>query len=329
MQDVAEAGAEAGDGDEAKTMHTQGEDRRFRDPWCISLGPWSLRWSSIRKFNLQSRASPTVRLIYDLIQQHLVDAFTDGCPVISLPIGHHVALRDTISAFTSELLACNPPIPGFDSSIVISPRRLHLTLGVMSLTDPYGLGAARVLLASLRPQILQALGSSSLRVGLDMVDIMPPERGDANRAHVMFAGPDPEGHDGRTLWRICDLVQKEFKRAGMIVDNRPLKLHCTLINTTYRKPKPRGPRFPFSYTDLVASEALRRRALPMSQTSAVGGTIPGVEQPAVINSPRHRTRPGPLRVNLGSWPVDEIQICEMGSWGPEGEYVRVDGVRVS
>lgn len=29
------------------------------------------------------------------------------------------------------------------------------------------------------------------------------------------------------------------------------------------------------------------------------------------------------QVKLGTYEVDEIQICEMGSWGPEGEYVCV------
>jgi hypothetical protein len=29
--------------------------------------------------------------------------------------------------------------------------------------------------------------------------------------------------------------------------------------------------------------------------------------------------------NLGTWTVDELQICEMGSWAPDGAYVRVAG----
>lgn len=31
----------------------------------------------------------------------------------------------------------------------------------------------------------------------------------------------------------------------------------------------------------------------------------------------------PIQVDFGEWTVDEIQICKMGSWGPEGEYVSV------
>ncbi|EIM84322.1 uncharacterized protein STEHIDRAFT_159005 [Stereum hirsutum FP-91666 SS1] len=60
---------------------------------------------------------------------------------ISLPIGHHEALRASISNFTSALLQSTPPITGFDKSIVISPRRLHLTLGVMSLAEDPGLSS--------------------------------------------------------------------------------------------------------------------------------------------------------------------------------------------
>lgn len=35
----------------------------------------------------------------------------------------------------SALLQSTPPIPGFHQSIIIPPRRLHLTLGVMSLSE--------------------------------------------------------------------------------------------------------------------------------------------------------------------------------------------------
>ena len=32
---------------------------------------------------------------------------------------------------------------------------------------------------------------------------------------------------------------------------------------------------------------------------------------------------GPVNVDFGTWDIDEVQICEMGSEGPEGEYVCV------
>ena len=29
--------------------------------------------------------------------------------------------------------------------------------------------------------------------------------------------------------------------------------------------------------------------------------------------------------SVGIWTVDELQICEMGSWAPDGAYVQVAG----
>lgn len=34
----------------------------------------------------------------------------------------------------------------------------------------------------------------------------------------------------------------------------------------------------------------------------------------------------PVKVNFGTWCVDEIQICKMGSYGPEGEYESCGGL---
>ena len=41
---------------------------------------------------------------------------------------------------------------------------------------------------------------------------------------------------------------------------------------------------------------------------------------------RARREPGAVDVRLGTWDVEEMPICEMGSWGPEGEYVRACGI---
>lgn len=46
---------------------------------------------------------------------------------------NHESLRDLVSSFQSSLLESDPPISGLDPTIVIDPRRLHITLGVMAL----------------------------------------------------------------------------------------------------------------------------------------------------------------------------------------------------
>ncbi|KAI0262406.1 kinase A anchor protein [Gloeopeniophorella convolvens] len=211
---------------------------------------------------------------------------------LALPIGHHADLRQTVTALTSSWLAHEPPIDGLDPSIVINPRRLHLTLGVMSLAagTSRDLAGARALLDSLRPRILELLAHTPLLVRLDKLATMQP---DPTCAHVLYAAPDVRSSEGRRLRAVAEFVHGAFKQAGFLVDERrPLKLHCTILNTTYRRPPPgqrrATGRMPFSYA-----------AFP---PPAPGGTE-----------------------GLGVWSVDELQICEMGSWAPDGAYVRVAG----
>jgi len=100
------------------------------------------------------------------------------------------------------------------------------------------------------------------------------------------------------------LVNRAFLDAGLVIDeHRPLKLHCTIINTVYRKPRSTR-RQPFSYTSVVTSAAL--------QAIRKGDSIPSMQRK-------------PVPVDLGIWDVNEIQICEMGSYGPQGEYVTCGG----
>ncbi|KAH0832401.1 hypothetical protein J3R83DRAFT_13435 [Lanmaoa asiatica] len=278
--------------------------------------------------------------------------------VLSLPIGHHVLLQKSVSSFTSGLLETTPMLPGLDRTVVIPPRRLHLTLGVMSLEDSEAssiafesqainarktLSEALSLLSSLRPQVSELLCGAPLKVPLQMMDIMPPDGGDPDKAHVLWFGPSLENEDAQRLrevggeWWCCrnffsfaddlsEMVTKTFIEAGFIKDRRPLKvrfvfcfflaldesvvhqLHCTILNTTYRRPRARGLRQPFSYRSLLES--------PAAQAF--------LSEPRAEPDLRH-----PVTVNFGTWDVDEIQICKMGSYGPEGEYESCGGLLLS
>jgi len=242
---------------------------------------------------------------------------------VSLPLGHHISLQKYVSSFTSGLLGTTPALPGLDRTIVIPPRRLHLTLGVMSLEDSEAsnmafdsqasnsrktLSEALSLLSSLRPQISELLCGARLKVPLQIMGIMPPDGGDPDKAHVLWFGPPHENEDAQRLLEVGEMVNKTFVEAGFIRDRRPLKLHCTVLNTTYRRPRARGPRQPFSYRSLLGSPAAQ----------------------AVLSEPR--AEPDvcqPVKVDFGTWHVDEIQICKMGSYGPEGEYESCGGLLLS
>lgn len=112
----------------------------------------------------------------------------------------------------SLLNETNPRISGLDESVLIHPRRLHFTLGVMSLasappfTNPEqatgSMGQSRTidgairLLESLKPRLDELLRVSvsgpadqaqKTRVTLNSMDVMKLEKDGA--AHVLWVGP--------------------------------------------------------------------------------------------------------------------------------------------
>lgn len=109
-------------------------------------------------------------------------------------------------------------VPGLDRSIVIPPRRLHLTLGVMSLADSEHssntfetqavnsrktLSEALSLLSSLQPRVSELLCGARLKVPLDMMNIMPPDERDPDKAHVLWFGPSLENEDAQRLREVA------------------------------------------------------------------------------------------------------------------------------
>lgn len=112
-------------------------------------------------------------------------------------------------------------------------------------------------------------------------------------------------------------MNKAFRDSGFILDCRPLKvssssfqnltlrptwnqLHCTILNTSHGKPH----RQPFSYKAILASPAVREFVRTPLEAHDIRDSV---------------------KVEFGTWSVDEIQICKMGSYGQEGEYVSCGG----
>ncbi|KAF8875285.1 kinase A anchor protein, partial [Infundibulicybe gibba] len=216
---------------------------------------------------------------------------------------NHPALRERISSFQAELIRNQPPIPGLDSSIIIDPRRMHITLGVMHLEQDipsashsrpvrHTVSTALDLLRSLQPQLAQTSGTK-LSITLDSMDIFQPQRnfGEAGAlgANVLFIGPS--NSDDKRLRDICDMTHRTFRQHGYITEKRPLKLHCSILNTSHRKPRRRQP---FSYSAILASNAHR----PLTC----------------------------LPVNLGTWEIHRIELWVMGSHGPNNEYISCGGI---
>ncbi|KAF7297592.1 hypothetical protein MKEN_01382000 [Mycena kentingensis (nom. inval.)] len=229
---------------------------------------------------------------------------------LSLPIGHHPELRKRIKALHDQIL---PPgttpcaIEGIDKTVLVDPRRLHFTLGVMALsTNPEQTSAsadtphrktlaeAIALLHSLAPEVQQITNGQPLSIPLDTMSVLKTKR---EQAGVLYVGPgDVNIPETAKVLQILKLVSQRFSDEGFITEaTRPPVLHCTLINASHRKPR-RDPKT-FSYREIFDIAAQPR------------------PEAADNDKPKH------IPVDFGSWLASEIQLCVMGSHGPENEYV--------
>ncbi|KIL56086.1 hypothetical protein M378DRAFT_1039391 [Amanita muscaria Koide BX008] len=108
------------------------------------------------------------------------------------------------------------------------------------------------------------------------------------------------------LWNVCSECWNLINQsAGFVTETRPLKLHCTILNTSHRRP--RG-NIPFSYSDILASDVCRNVLVPAPASGVVGTTA--------------------RVVNFGTHDVGRVELWEMGSLGPNNEYVSCGGIEI-
>ncbi|KAF8319106.1 hypothetical protein DL93DRAFT_2225511 [Clavulina sp. PMI_390] len=221
--------------------------------------------------------------------------------------------------FGSSLLAADPPISGMHSSIVVAPIRLHLTIGLMSLTgDPEsgsGEQSSNTLpqrtiseamqtfqgLRSVVDEITTDRAQGSLSVDFNALSSFQTKLKDCQ---VLFAEPTSEAD---FLYKVADAVASHFTAAGFEGDSRPLTLHCTLVNSSHRRdpsqPRARNRRIPFD-----ASRITPPVSTPISRAATSTESSLGIS-------------PGTIQFQgLGSVPIDRIQLCAMGSHDREGAY---------
>jgi len=297
-------------------------------------------------------------------------------------------------------------VEGLDSSILVDPWRLHMTLGVMNLEQDYEsvdpteqpettqaqghlpkktVSSALYLLNSLKPHISEILQfDKGIKVPLEILHVLKTQKirvntkgnkgvgGDRKEeasdgrggsgpydvmqekeaigAGVLYIAPEIKNQDGNVdllkLIQVSDFVHQTFKDAGYITDTRPLKLHCTILNASNRKPRVRQP---FCYSDILESDALRvlREDAVIDQEGDFSSSIqlnpsifvlpqnissssnPSSNPPNVpMKSPEHSVvkNPPSVSVNLGVFIVEEIQLWVMGSHGPDNEYISCGGI---
>jgi len=192
------------------------------------------------------------------------------------------------------------------------------------------------------------------------------QENEAIGAGVLYIAPEIKNQgvnvDFCKLNQVADFVHQAFKDAGYLTDTRPLKLHCTILNASHRKPRKREP---FCYSDILESDALRilreNAGDPIPQSEGSSTILdPAIDQEGEFSSsiqhnlsmsvlpenissssnpsskpsnvpmksPGHSEvkNPPSVSVNLGIFIVEEIQLWVMGSHGPNNEYISCGGI---
>lgn len=207
---------------------------------------------------------------------------------------------------------------------------LHLTLGVMSVGSVDRISEAIGFLQTLDIQALmqeaikgkhstQTLRDDraiQLRVSLTSLHSMHPPR----RTSILYAGPEDRNE---ILMPFCNKLRSAFSSAGFLVqDDRPLKLHATMLNTIYVKATGRQ-------AATLGATTSKTTAVIDNPSSEHGGSeaAPNAEGAKDDRSRGHGPNAkAPIRLDAttlleqckdfvwtNEFTIDKVAICEMGA----------------
>jgi activating signal cointegrator complex subunit 1 len=147
---------------------------------------------------------------------------------ISLPLAD-TNLQRKVEIFKSDVLNLN--IQGIDESLFIRPPSLHITIGMLHLYRNEDTEGAVKLLKSLSTEINDLIGNRTLVSILTGLAVMEP---DPVKAHVLYTKVE-EQNERDTLKKLGEYLIEKFADVGYLKkENRPLKLHVTLMKTRHR-----------------------------------------------------------------------------------------------
>ena len=215
-------------------------------------------------------------------------------------------------------------------------RTLHCTLGVMSL-DKERLDEAISLLRSIDISVLltdsakdadnaalsetSAANDTSMDLSTLQKPISPPAMEEAgeplkvdlkglvsmhSRKSTSILYSAPSDQTGRLL-PFCIALQKRFQEQGFITDDRPLKLHATIVNTIYAKGRNRPPR-----GGAFKSSFAKTEEGSVTQQSGFQDHGPNANAPLKIDATTILEKYEGF-VWAKDVVLDRIAICEMGA----------------
>ncbi|KAI9010481.1 kinase A anchor protein [Phycomyces nitens] len=151
---------------------------------------------------------------------------------LSIPISSEF-LAHKLDQFHSSILSSSFGCKGIDRSMLVSPENLHITVGVSKLMNQSEIQRALEFLKNdLLAIVHSIIKGNPISVHIQGLKTMQE---DPSKAHVVYTEAHDESTD-RLLNNLCVGLKTSMVNAGLMVkEDRPLKIHITLINTSYRK----------------------------------------------------------------------------------------------
>ncbi|KAI9280696.1 AKAP7 2'5' RNA ligase-like domain-containing protein [Sporodiniella umbellata] len=141
---------------------------------------------------------------------------------------HFLSLPISLTDFSLESLYSK--MNEVEQSAFVLPANFHITLGVMSLPTRLEIEQAVHFLNEQCLCIVNSVLQEPLSVTLQNLAVM---QSDPAKTHVLYVEP----HDNtQSLIKLCTkIIEKMIAGGYMQKEDRPLKLHATIINTAHSK----------------------------------------------------------------------------------------------
>ncbi|CAG8506115.1 14304_t:CDS:2 [Acaulospora morrowiae] len=157
-----------------------------------------------------------------------IDNYLPPTHFISLPLSDS-QVHQKVNTFQTDVMSLS--LPNIETSIMIKPTSLHLTIGMLNLHRQNDLENAIKLLKDLGPELHDLVGTKTMVIKLSGVAVMED---DPKKTNVLYAKVE-EQEDQNILFRLSEFLITKFTEAGYLKkDNRPLKPHATIINVRHR-----------------------------------------------------------------------------------------------
>ncbi|KAI9300801.1 kinase A anchor protein [Cunninghamella echinulata] len=240
---------------------------------------------------------------------------------LSIPI-----VSPSIKQAYSTLLN-TPLFSSLDPQTLIQQDNLHITLGVMSLNTTDEISQATALLHDKCLPLIQSYQTSSapLTIDLHQLDVM---QCNPKSAHVLYVQVKDNSHNN-SLYQLCNDINQIMVDNGLMEkDNRPLKLHVTLINTIYGK-KRSNEMANSSNQREVSNESINTMDSNNNKEKDNHGKDNNKKRHFISKRSKQKKRISFDAtsildtygdIHLGSFTLDKLHLMKMGRTGPSNTY---------